>query len=219
MSYSESSGIYDDHDPFEYEPAVEIFTSDSDSDPEKDLDFMLDDNDLDDFQPFALPDRADDDVPLVDDVLALPPQHHDQIITRHPEGEHIVEIIPFPPFLLTAIPYEDWPFCHHPDEDLDDGEVFDVTILEVASPIVSVVDISSDSDSDSRESVTSSTLRAVGLEAYPTDDASSVGPATPTPPPPSSPTPPASPPPPTHIPADGLASRVLTLEQKVGFLL
>ncbi|MFS7952882.1 hypothetical protein Hanom_Chr07g00612121 [Helianthus anomalus] len=178
MSYSESSGIYDDHDPMElvsdgeYGLAVEIFTSYSDSNPEKDFDFMLDDNDLDDFQPFALPDRADDDVPLVDDVLALPPQHHDQIIIRHPEGEHIVEIIPFPPFLLTAIPHEDWPFCHHPDEDLDDGEVFDVTILEVASPIVSVVDISSDSDSDSRESVTSSTLWAVGLEAYPTDDAS-----------------------------------------------
>ncbi|MFS7910825.1 hypothetical protein Hanom_Chr02g00110721 [Helianthus anomalus] len=49
--------------------------------------------------------------------------------------------------------------------------IFDVVILEVASPVVSVIDISSDSDldsnADSRKSVKSSTLWATGLEAYP----------------------------------------------------
>ncbi|MFS7912499.1 hypothetical protein Hanom_Chr02g00130651 [Helianthus anomalus] len=120
---------------------------------------------------FALPDPADDNVPLVDNFLAFPARLHDQLIIGQPEGEHIIEIIPFQAFPLVVIPHEDWPFIvdlydggvpvfevDHPDEDLGDGEVFDVAILEVASSAVSVVDISSDSDSDSRESVTSSTL-------------------------------------------------------------
>ncbi|MFS7938130.1 hypothetical protein Hanom_Chr05g00435811 [Helianthus anomalus] len=102
----------------EYGPAEEIFTSDTDSDPEEDLDFISDDDDLDDFHPFALTDPASDDVPLVDDVLALPPQLPDQLNIGHPDGEHIVQVIPFPVFPIAAIPYEDWPFI----VDLDDDE-------------------------------------------------------------------------------------------------
>ncbi|MFS7968923.1 hypothetical protein Hanom_Chr09g00803151 [Helianthus anomalus] len=76
----------------------------------------------------------------------------------------------------------------HLDEDLGDGEVFDIAILEVTSLGISVVDISSDSDADSRVSVTSSALRVVGLEAYPTDDTSSAAPVTSTPAPQPTPT-------------------------------
>ncbi|MFS7953834.1 hypothetical protein Hanom_Chr07g00623231 [Helianthus anomalus] len=43
-----------------------------------------------------------------------------------------------------------------------------------------MVDISSESDVDSRVSVTSSTLRLIGLEAYPANEASSAAPVTPT---------------------------------------
>ncbi|KAJ0922579.1 hypothetical protein HanPSC8_Chr05g0205531 [Helianthus annuus] len=202
MSSSESSGLSDEHDPMvivsddEVAPIPEIFTSDSDSDPDPDL--MSDDKDLDDFQPFALLDFGDD-VPLEDDVLALPLPIHDQLIIGHPDGEHIVEPVPIHAISLAAILAEDWPFIidldvdadeipvfhvDHPVKDLGDGEVFDVAILEVTSPVVSVVDISSDSyldsDTDSRESVTSSVLWAVGLEAYPADDdAMSAAPTTP----------------------------------------
>ncbi|MFS7917814.1 hypothetical protein Hanom_Chr03g00193621 [Helianthus anomalus] len=149
---------------------------------------------------FSLPDHADDDVPLVHDVLALPSQLHDQLIIGHPDGEHIVEVIPFLALPLATIPHEDWPFIvdldddevpvfhvDHPDEDIGDGEVFDVTILEVASSVISVIDISS--DSDSRESVTSSDLQVVGLEASPAGNAS-FAPATPTPTSTPTPTPP-----------------------------
>ncbi|MFS7945061.1 hypothetical protein Hanom_Chr06g00519531 [Helianthus anomalus] len=160
MSSSKSSGLSDEHDPMvivsndEVSPVPEVFTSDTDSDPDPEL--MCDDEDLDDFQPFALPDFGDD-IPF--------------------EDGHVVEPIPIHAIPLAAIPAEDWPFItdldddddvipvlqvDHPDEDLDDGEVFDVTILEVASPVVSVIDISSDSglhsDPDSREFVTSSAL-------------------------------------------------------------
>ncbi|MFS7954607.1 hypothetical protein Hanom_Chr07g00632521 [Helianthus anomalus] len=141
-------------------------------------------------------------------------------IIGHPDGENIVEPIPIHAIPLVAIPAKDWPFVidldidadgipvfhvDHPDEDLGDGEVFDVAILEVASPVVSVVDISSDSylnsDADSRESVTSFALRAVGLEAYPTDDdAMSAALVTPTP----TSTPTATPPyTPIHATSDG----------------
>ncbi|MFS7986911.1 hypothetical protein Hanom_Chr11g01015821 [Helianthus anomalus] len=88
MSSSESSGLSDEHDPMaivsydEIAPIPEIFTSDSDSDPDPDL--MSNDEDLDDFQPFALPDFGDDNIPLEDDVLALPLPIHDQIIIGHP---------------------------------------------------------------------------------------------------------------------------------------
>ncbi|MFS7966883.1 hypothetical protein Hanom_Chr09g00779191 [Helianthus anomalus] len=137
MSSSESSDLSDEHDHMELVsddeigPVEEVFTSDTDSDPDEDPDFVSDDDALDEFHPFALPDFTDDDIPLEDGVDAI-------------------------------------------DPDLIDGEVFDVALLEVASPVVSVVDISSDSDSDShtdsRESVTSSALQAVGLEAYLADD-------------------------------------------------
>ncbi|MFS7987851.1 hypothetical protein Hanom_Chr11g01027701 [Helianthus anomalus] len=62
----------------------------------------------------------------------------------------------------------------HPDDDPGNGEVFDIAILDVASLVVSIIDISSDSDlesdADSSKSVTSSALLADRLEAYPTDD-------------------------------------------------
>ncbi|MFS7936568.1 hypothetical protein Hanom_Chr05g00417091 [Helianthus anomalus] len=37
----------------------------------------------------------------------------------------------------------------HYDDDLGDGEVFDIVILDVASPVVFVIDISSDIDDES----------------------------------------------------------------------
>ncbi|KAF5762392.1 hypothetical protein HanRHA438_Chr16g0786961 [Helianthus annuus] len=211
MSSSESNRLSDEHNPMaivsddEVAPAPEIFTSDS----ETDLEIMSDD---DDFQSFALPEFGDD-VPLTDDVLTLPLPLH-----GHPDGEHLVEPILIHAIPLAAIPAVDWPFVvgldddvdvpvfevDHPDDELGDGEVFDIAILDVTSPVVSVIDISSDSDpdfdADSFESVTSSALRAAGLEAYPTDDdAVSVAPATlvhvPTP----TDTPPHTP---THVASD-----------------
>ncbi|KAF5798012.1 hypothetical protein HanXRQr2_Chr07g0287691 [Helianthus annuus] len=68
MSSSES-GLSEDQDPMavvsddEVASAPEVFTSDTESDPE-----ILSEDD-DDFQPFALPDFGDD-IPFVDDVLA-----------------------------------------------------------------------------------------------------------------------------------------------------
>ncbi|MFS7962711.1 hypothetical protein Hanom_Chr08g00729791 [Helianthus anomalus] len=76
--------------------------SDSESNPE----MMSDDDDLDDFQPFALPDFGDD-VPFVDDILALPLPIHDQLIIAHPDGERIVEPIPIYVIPLAVIPTED----------------------------------------------------------------------------------------------------------------
>ncbi|MFS7932256.1 hypothetical protein Hanom_Chr04g00365711 [Helianthus anomalus] len=61
----------------------------------------------------------------------------------------------------------------HLEGDLGDSEVDDVVILDIPSPAISVVDISSDSGlhyvADSFESVTSSALHAVGVRAYATD--------------------------------------------------
>ncbi|KAJ0786210.1 hypothetical protein HanOQP8_Chr02g0052661 [Helianthus annuus] len=198
----------------EIAPAPEIFTSDA----ETDLELMSDDEDLDDFQPFALPDFGDD-IPFVDDVLAFPLPIHDQLIIGHPDGEHLVEPIPIHAVPLAAIPDEDWPFVVHLDNDIDvpvievdhlgndlgDGEVFDITILDVASPVVSVIDISSDSDPDSDaesfEYVTSSALLTAGLGAYPTDDddAMSVAPFSPVHIPTPTDTPPHTP---THVASD-----------------
>ncbi|KAM0053038.1 hypothetical protein Hdeb2414_s0007g00255341 [Helianthus debilis subsp. tardiflorus] len=222
MSSSESNELSEEHDPMaivsddEVVSAPEIFTTDSETDPE----MMSDDEDLDDFQPFSLPDFGDD-VPFVDDVLASPLSIHDQLIIGHPDGEHIVEPIPIHAIPLAAIPAEDLPFVvdldddvdvpvfevDHPDYDLGDGEVFGIAILDVAPPVVSVIDISSDSDldfdADSFESVTSSTLRAAGIEAYPTDDdAISVAPATLTSVPTSTDTPPHTP---THVASDSFS--------------
>ncbi|KAJ0614962.1 hypothetical protein HanIR_Chr02g0068511 [Helianthus annuus] len=199
MSSFEGSGLSDEHDPMaivsddEAAHAPEIFISNSESDPE----MMSDDDDPGDFQPFALLDFGDD-ILFIDDVLALPLPIHDQLIIGHPDGEHIVEPIPIHAIPLATIPAEDWPFVvnldddvdvpvfevDYPDDDLSDGKVFDIAIIDVASPFVSVIDISSDSDPDSDTdsfvSVTSSALRAASLEAYPTDDddAISVAPTT-----------------------------------------
>ncbi|KAJ0475843.1 hypothetical protein HanRHA438_Chr13g0584911 [Helianthus annuus] len=225
MSSLVNSDMTEEYDPMalvsdaEVASAPEIFTSDSEADPE----LMSDDDDPDDFQPFALHDFGDD-IPFVDDVLAFPLPIHDQLIIGHPDGEHLVKPIPIHAIPLTAIPAEDWPFVvdldddidvpviqvDHIDDDLGDGEVFDITILDVASPVVSFIDISSYSDpdsiADSFESVTSSALLAVGLGAYPTDDdddAMSVAPAylvhVPTP----THTPPHTP---THVASDSSSS-------------
>ncbi|MFS8034200.1 hypothetical protein Hanom_Chr17g01578431 [Helianthus anomalus] len=66
-----------------------------------------------------------------------------------------------------------------------DGEVDDVVVLDIPPPAIPVIDISSDSSLhsvvDSFESVTSSALRAEGLQLYATDDddAMSVAPSSP----------------------------------------
>ncbi|KAF5817931.1 hypothetical protein HanXRQr2_Chr02g0058801 [Helianthus annuus] len=184
MSSSKSSGLSEDHDPMvvvsddEVAPDPEIFTSDTVSDPE-----MLSEDD-DDFQPFALPDFGND-VPIFDNVLAFPLPIHDQLIIGHPDGEHLVEPVPIDTVPLAAVTPKDWPFDDLLDNDLDifvgdhpvgdqgDGEVDDVAILDIPSPVISVIDISSDSDlhsvADSFESVTSSALHVAGVRAYATD--------------------------------------------------
>ncbi|KAJ0796269.1 hypothetical protein HanPI659440_Chr04g0160261 [Helianthus annuus] len=175
---SSESGLSDDHDPMvvvsddEIAPEPEVFTSDTESDPD-----MISD-DEDDFQPFALPDFGDDirdaDI-LIEDVFALPVAVHEQLIIGHHDGEHIVapilDVVP-----LVVIPPEDWPFDDLFDDDVDlfmgdhpageqgDGEVDDVVVVDVPPPVVPVTDISSDSSlhsiADSFESVTSSALQA-----------------------------------------------------------
>ncbi|MFS7929278.1 hypothetical protein Hanom_Chr04g00330641 [Helianthus anomalus] len=111
---------------------------------------------------------------LVDDVLdflALPHQLHDQIIIGHPEHEHLIDSIPH-----AAIPHVVCP----PVIDLDDDDDDDIPVFHVDHP---------DEDSATeRESVISSALWVVGLQVYPSDDASSTIPATSTPTPTASPT-------------------------------
>ncbi|KAM0036895.1 hypothetical protein Hdeb2414_s0014g00431771 [Helianthus debilis subsp. tardiflorus] len=173
MSSSKGSNAYDDVDPMElvsdneYVPEVQVITSDRES---------ASDDDLDDFQPFALLDDIIDD-----DVFAIPPLLKEIVIMGHPEGEHVVEVIPFNIIPLAAIPFivdfddddDVIPVIpvDHVDADLGDGEVFSLVILDVASHVVSVMDISSDSDTDSNvlsgASVTSSALQVVGLQRYP----------------------------------------------------
>ncbi|XP_021998525.1 leucine-rich repeat extensin-like protein 3 [Helianthus annuus] len=186
MSSSES-GLSDTDDPMaivsedEIVPEPEIFTSDTESDPE------LMSADDDDFHPFALPDFGDD-LPLADgildeDLFVIPIPVHDHLIIGYPDGEHIVAPI-LAPVPLVVIPPEDWPFDDlfgddfdlfvdgppdnaHGDGELDE-EVFDIPLLEIP-----VIEISSDSSlhsvSDSFESVTSSALQVVGLRCYATD--------------------------------------------------
>ncbi|MFS7996832.1 hypothetical protein Hanom_Chr12g01134451 [Helianthus anomalus] len=187
MSSSES-GLSNAHDPMaiisadEIVPELEIFTSDTESDPD-----MLSD-DEDDFQPFALPDLGDD-TPIADgipveDIFALPAAIHDHLIIVYPDGEHIVTPI-LDPVPLMVIPPEDWPFDNLFDDDVDlfldgtpadaqgDGEVDDVVVLDVPPPAILVIEISSDSSlhsvADSFESVTSSALRAAGHQLHATD--------------------------------------------------
>ncbi|KAF5759824.1 hypothetical protein HanRHA438_Chr16g0757781 [Helianthus annuus] len=205
MSSYESSNVYDDVDPMElvsddeFVPEVQVITSDSES---------ASNDDLDDFQPFALLEDIIDD-----DVLAIPPLLNDIFIMGHPEGEHVVEVIPFDIIPLAAIPFvvdlddddDVIPVIpvDHMDADLGDGEVFELVILDVASPIVSVMDISSDSDTDSDvlscAFVTSSALQTVGLQRYP-DFGDLIMPAEPViPEPVQSSTPPHAP---VHAPTD-----------------
>ncbi|KAJ0533459.1 hypothetical protein HanRHA438_Chr09g0390691 [Helianthus annuus] len=148
-------------------PEVYVITSDSES---------ASNDDLDDFQLFALLDDIIDD-----DVLAIPSLLNDIVIMGHPEGEHVVEVIPFDVIPLAAIPFivdlddDDDVILVIPvdlvDVDLGDRELFDVVILDVASQVVSVMAISTDSDTDSDApfgaSVTSSALQDIGLQRYP----------------------------------------------------
>ncbi|MFS7913244.1 hypothetical protein Hanom_Chr02g00139541 [Helianthus anomalus] len=149
MASSASSGVYDDHAHMDIssndEPFVEIVSSD--------------DEDLDDFQPFTLPGFVHDGEPLVDGVLAVGPQLNQFIIIGHPDGAHIVDYIPLD---------DDVPVIHvgHPEDDIGDGEVLDIAILEVSSPIVSVIDISS---SDVSDDASSTEICRAGLRADATD--------------------------------------------------
>ncbi|KAJ0644797.1 hypothetical protein HanOQP8_Chr16g0616381 [Helianthus annuus] len=166
MSSSEGSNIYDDVDPMElssdddYVPEVQVILSDSDS---------TSDSDMDDFQPFALLGEIIDD-----DVLAIPPIFNDVVIIGHPEGEHVVEVIPWDVLPLAIVPFIDdldeeddavVPVIpvEHLDDELGDGDVHDLVILEVPAPVVPIFIISSDSDTDSDAStyasVTSSALQ------------------------------------------------------------
>ncbi|MFS7976369.1 hypothetical protein Hanom_Chr10g00891661 [Helianthus anomalus] len=169
MSSSEGSNVYDDVDPMEivsgndYVSEVQVISSDSDSTSDS----------VDDFQPFALLGDIIDD-----DVLAIPPLLNDIVILGHPEDEHVVEVIP-----LDVAPLDVMPFIvdldddddvvpvipvYHMDDDLGNGEVHDVVILDIASLMVSVINISSDADTDSDASsyasVTSSALQSIGLQ-------------------------------------------------------
>ncbi|XP_021990971.1 cell surface glycoprotein 1-like [Helianthus annuus] len=165
MSSSES-GLSDTVDPMaifsddEIVPDPEIFTSDIESDPE-----MMSDDD-DEIQPFALPDFGDD-VPHADglpeeDPFLVPIPDQDHLILGHPDDEHAVVPI-LAPLPLVAFPLEDLPF------DVRDGvptdDVIVVPLIEIP-----IVEVSSDhSGPDSFESVSSTTLHALGLQRYPTD--------------------------------------------------
>ncbi|KAJ0548814.1 hypothetical protein HanIR_Chr08g0388031 [Helianthus annuus] len=166
MVSSASSGVYDDYGHMDIstddEAAVEIVSSD--------------DEDLDDFQPFALLDPVLDGEPIEDDVLAVGPQLNQFVIIGHPDGAHIVDYIPLDVVPLAAVPEiivvsddeDDVPVIHvdHLDDEIGDGEALDIVILEVSSPVISVVDISS---SDTSDDASSSAIRHDGLRADATD--------------------------------------------------
>ncbi|XP_035834054.1 SH3 domain-containing protein C23A1.17-like [Helianthus annuus] len=157
MSSSESE-LSDTIDPMaivsddEIVPDPEVFTSDTES------------SDDDDFQPFALPDFGDD-IPLADGL---------------PDGG--LFLVPIPaPLPLVAFPLEDLPLDAMSDDDIDlfieglpegaqgDGvPVDDVVVVPLIE--IPIIEISSDhSGPDSFESVSSTTLHALGLQRYPTD--------------------------------------------------
>ncbi|MFS7905369.1 hypothetical protein Hanom_Chr01g00046831 [Helianthus anomalus] len=165
----------------EIAPEPEIFTSDTESDPD-----MLSE-DEDDFQPFALLGFGDD-FPLADsfpdeDPFVIPVPVHDYLIIGNPDGEHnVAPILDLDP--LVVIPPEDWPFDDLFDDDVDlfvdcppvdaqaVGEI-DEDVVAVPPPVIPIIEISSDSSlhsvSDSFESVTSSALQAPGLQLFATD--------------------------------------------------
>ncbi|KAF5801919.1 hypothetical protein HanXRQr2_Chr06g0253711 [Helianthus annuus] len=177
MSSSES-GLSDTVDPMaivsddESVPDPEIFTSDIEND------------DDDDFQLFVLPDFGDD-IPHADglpdeDTFFIPIPDQDHIILGHPDDEHAMVPI-LAPLPLAAFPLEDLPFDAMSDDDIDlfiegppedaqgDGAPVDdfigVPLIEIP-----IIEISSDhSGPDSFESVSSTTLHALGLQRYPTD--------------------------------------------------
>ncbi|XP_021986577.1 cell surface glycoprotein 1-like [Helianthus annuus] len=177
MSSSES-GLSDTVDPVaivsddEIVPDHEIFTSDTESD------------DDDDFQPFALPDFCDD-IPHADslpdeDPFLVPIPDQDHLILGHPDDEYVVVPI-LAPFPIAAFPLEDLPFDALSDDDDDlfiDGPpdaaqgdgvpADDVIVIPLAE--IPIVEISFDhSGPDFFESVSSTTLHALGLQRYPTD--------------------------------------------------
>ncbi|XP_022019681.1 actin cytoskeleton-regulatory complex protein PAN1-like [Helianthus annuus] len=183
MSSSES-GLSDTIDPMaivsndEIVPEPEIFTSDTESNPE-----MMSDDD-DDFQPFALPDFGDD-VPHADglpdeDPFLIPIPDQDHLILGHLDGEHVVVPI-LAPLPRAAFPLKDLPFDDVSDDDVDlfiDGPPNDAqgdgVVAEdaIVVPLIEfpVIEVSSDHRvPDSFESVSSSTLHALGLHRYPTD--------------------------------------------------
>ncbi|KAJ0951988.1 hypothetical protein HanPSC8_Chr02g0066911 [Helianthus annuus] len=165
MASSASSGVYDDHAHMDIssddEPFVEIVSSD---------------DDLDDFQSFALTEPVHDGEPLVDDVLAVGPQLNQFIIIGHPNGAHTIDYIPLDVVPLAAVPgdivvsddEDDVPVIHvgHPDDDIGDRKVLDIANLEVSSPVVSVIDISS---SDVSGNASSTEIRRAGLRVDATD--------------------------------------------------
>ncbi|XP_022030714.1 BCL-6 corepressor-like protein 1 [Helianthus annuus] len=184
MSSSES-GLSDTDDPMamvsddEIAPKPEIFTSDTDSEPD-----MIPD-DEDDFQPFALPDFGDD-LPLADgipdeDPFVIPIPVHDHLIIDHSDSEHVVALILAPVPLMVILP-EDWPFDDlfdndfalfvdgPPDDAHGDGELNE-DVVDIPLLGIPVIEISSDSSlhsvSDSFESVTSSALQPVNAPADP----------------------------------------------------
>ncbi|MFS7997173.1 hypothetical protein Hanom_Chr12g01138581 [Helianthus anomalus] len=105
---------------------------------------------MDDFQPFAVIDHVVDDAPLGDDVLVIPQPPHDMIIYGYPDGEHqIVHFaipLAFVPPIINLDDDDDFVLVFHVDhlEDyLGDKWVFEVVILEIPSPAIFVVDVSS----------------------------------------------------------------------------
>ncbi|MFS7965423.1 hypothetical protein Hanom_Chr09g00762091 [Helianthus anomalus] len=112
------------------------------------------------------------EIPVEDDVLAVGPQLNQFVIIGHPDGAHIVDYIPLDVVPLAAVPgdivvsddEDDVPVIHagHPDDEIDDGEVLDIAILEVFSPVVSVINISS---SDVSDDASSTNIYQGGLHA------------------------------------------------------
>ncbi|KAM0019469.1 hypothetical protein Hdeb2414_s0025g00656271 [Helianthus debilis subsp. tardiflorus] len=162
-------------------PEPEIFTSDSESDPE----MMSYDND--ELQPFALPGFGDD-LPLNDgipdeDLFTAPIPVHDHPIIDHPDGEHVVAPI-LGPIPLMTFPLEDLPLDDLIDIDVDlfvndpfddahgDGEL-DEDVVAVPLFEIPVGGISPDTSlhyvPNSFRSVISSALQADGLRHYATD--------------------------------------------------
>ncbi|MFS7912268.1 hypothetical protein Hanom_Chr02g00128031 [Helianthus anomalus] len=96
MASSASSAIYDDVDLMEvasddeFPHIIEINSSDDESDPEEDPDYVSDDDIM-------------EDAPIEDDILVVAPQLNDFVIVGHPWGERYVEFIPLDVLSLVVI--------------------------------------------------------------------------------------------------------------------